>query len=300
MLSQVNASAPMSFLQILQLIYAYQEIHLETEQHAGFSEAAVSCIEERFKRYDMDARGLKTVKLWDALEDCGIQLDTHEEQQWMLSMLMKVDKDGNGAIDLEEFCQLLRKHQARMEMSARERENELIMQSQIPLREVEEWFQMFVRYDGDRQNLLSLTKLRGLFASIGIKWGTDGERTLFRWIKQTYGRHDGCLDFGQFCCLIRKLVDEDFHGISSATDGISRNGAAMNTKCDKVRWSEQSCMKLSWNGRAHHLPSPTTERRQSSELLDTCVEPAGLMARRVSLDLPQRNASVEAAALGGS
>lgn len=271
--AQVDANNPISFLQLLSLIHTYQVVHLEAEPMAGFSESSFKKIKARFDPYDKTGKGLKARELWAVLGDCGVNMTSQEDQHWMINLVKEMDKDHSGTIDIQEFCQLLRKVTQRRDTVANAREGSLIMQSHIIVREVEEWVPIFRLYDTDRRNALSLSQLCALFHSIGIKWNRDGNDTLHHWMQATDENADNFLDFGEFCCLIQKMVAEDFHGIRSATSGKG-GGSSISTGI-KPRWSPEKSIRLAWNFGNDEPSSPTLAPRQAHDWVCSTEDAAG-------------------------
>jgi Ca2+-binding EF-hand superfamily protein len=183
----------------------------------------------------------------------------NEDQQWMIQTVKDMDKDKSGTIDLQEFVQLLRKVWIRRETETNARENRLIEQSSIPPREAEEWVKLFRSCDQDHQNALTLIQLRHLFDSIGIKWGIESNDLLLIWMKEMDENSNNVLDFGEFLCLLQKMIVEDFHGIRSKTMGRDGWQAAQ----DKVRWLSDAHIKLAWNQQDEEPLSPTLAPRAS-------------------------------------
>mmetsp|Transcript_15351 Transcript_15351/g.27379 ORF Transcript_15351/g.27379 Transcript_15351/m.27379 type:complete len:372 (-) Transcript_15351:168-1283(-) len=264
-LSQVDTSEPISFLELLKIMSMYTEVHLEKDPKAGFSTKSFNAIKTQFDPYDKTGAGLKTRELWLALSSCGVQMAGQEDQHWMIHMVKKVDKDDSGTIDVGEFCQLLRKVRFRMDADSNARECQLIMKSNIPVKEVEEWATLFRRYDAHQKNSLTLSQLHQALSAIGIKWGIEGTDKLMTWLREEDENADNEIDFGEFCCLIARIVAEDFQGIRSAikgsSDGLEDNASPSP---DKPRWTSDKRIKLAWD-EVHEPLSPTMAPRASLE-----------------------------------
>merc|ERR1712139_529925 len=181
--------------------------------------------------------------------------------------VQEVDKDFNGRIDIQEYTQLLRKIFLRREAETRARENRLINQSQIPVKEVEEWVSIYRNHDTNHCNGLSLSQLCNLFKSIGIKWNHSGNDTLAAWMKETDEDSNNILDFGEFCCLIKKMVAEDFCGIGALSAG-KHVGISADATVDKIRWSSARCISLAGSTDSVEPLSPTLAPRASDEFDD--------------------------------
>jgi Ca2+-binding EF-hand superfamily protein len=262
--SRVDCNHPVSFLSLLDLICTYQALHLENEIMAGFSEASYKKLKERFAPYDKNGNGLKARELWAVLGDCGVTMSSNEEQLWMIRMVKETDKDFSGTIDLGEFCQLMRLWQVRKEGEQNAREISLIESSKIPVSEAEEWVELYRKFDNGGRNGLTLAQLCQLFNNIGIKWNLEGNSQLISWMKETDENANNRLDFGEFCCLIQKMVAEDFSGIRSATSGKGDRSGAGNSDGgvdDKMRWKAEGRIQLGWNMGNEEPPSPTVAHR---------------------------------------
>jgi Ca2+-binding EF-hand superfamily protein len=292
--SAVDINRPISFAMLAKLVYSYQEIHLEAEPMAGFSESSFKKIKGRFDPYDKSGNGLKARELWTVLGDCGVRMTSPEDQQWTIEMVKKMDKDNSGTIDLEEYCQLLRKVTFKREAESNVRENMLIARSGIPVKEAEDWVPVFLRYDTEHRSALSLAQMCNLFSSIGIKWRIEENETLQSWMKEVDENVDNWLDFGEFCCLVRKMVAEDFHGIRSMTSEKRYDGSSsVSATTEAARWSTAKNIQMAWNPVEEEPLSPTFAPRASLDWGDLSKETAGVPSDPMS---PKSQSAVSALA----
>lgn len=262
----LSLQQPVTFLQVVQFVHAYQELHIENEPSAGFSEKHLKVIDARFKPFDKHGDGLKAKELWDCLTSFGVNMKTVEDQQWIINLVRLGDKDNNGLIDFQEFCQILRKLNFRKVDKENLREHELIMKSKIAVQEASAWVQVFRRADEDQKNELSKKQIRGLFDGIGIKWGSEGNEQIDAWAKEFDANNNGSWDFGEFCCLIQKMVEHDFAGIKEKIKGTTADPETVISKTGNVRWSSDPKVLMDWasDGEPVSPCSPTGAPRASA------------------------------------
>lgn len=88
---------------------------------------------------------------------------------------------------------------------------------------------------------------------------------------------DSWLDFGEFCCLVRKMVAEDFHGIRSMTSEKRYDGSSSaSATTEAARWSAAKNIQLAWNPVEEEPLSPTFAPRASLDWGDLSKDTAGV------------------------
>lgn len=253
-----------NFMQVVKLVYNYQDLHLSREASAGFKRSEVAYFEKRYKGYDKNGEGLKARALWSIFGDMGIHFRTHDEQLWMIETVKEMDKDKSGTIDFDEFCQLVRKIVDKRQQDARSREHSLIVQSGMSFPEAEEWHTIFEIYDEDGSGELALKTIRSLFLNIGLKWPNEGNEQLLEMINDMDDNKNGVIDFGEFCGLVKKMWDANFYGIREVTKGATKDGA-QQAKEGTLGAQVQGRRRKSW---AAERPVPLGQGAEDEEYPD--------------------------------
>eukprot|EP00930_Biecheleria_cincta_P062609 TRINITY_DN4806_c0_g1_i1.p1 TRINITY_DN4806_c0_g1~~TRINITY_DN4806_c0_g1_i1.p1 ORF type:complete len:423 (-),score=94.73 TRINITY_DN4806_c0_g1_i1:228-1496(-) len=211
---QMDICAPQSLEDILQLLHAYEELHLETEQSAGFSSKELAKFSRIFNRYDKKGDGLQARTLWAVLSEMGIHMNTAIEQNWLIDVVKYLDKDRSGTFDFQEFCQLLRKVEMRYQAEERERESKLILGSSIDLEEVDGWYDVFHANDSKGQGQLTVSQVYKLIETVGVKLDFESKETFTQWIKEVDTNSNGVVEFGEFVVMMSRIVKENLCGIN--------------------------------------------------------------------------------------
>jgi len=209
----VDLAESLSFEKIVKLLDQYQVLHLESDKFAGFSKDFVARFETAFNHYEKGGKGLKAKSLWDALKEVGVRFQDPNQQLWVVDIVREMHGEHGGTIDFCEFCKILRKIKAKGTLAQLRREFDLVVKSGMPFKEAEEWMSIFEIYDDKRVGELTVAQVRLLFQNIGLKWGSDDNSQLVTWISEYDENRNDTIDFGEFCCIVRKMWDSDFCGI---------------------------------------------------------------------------------------
>eukprot|EP00928_Gymnodinium_smaydae_P079104 TRINITY_DN63119_c0_g1_i1.p1 TRINITY_DN63119_c0_g1~~TRINITY_DN63119_c0_g1_i1.p1 ORF type:complete len:399 (+),score=121.64 TRINITY_DN63119_c0_g1_i1:137-1333(+) len=242
---QAKTSQRWTLPEALAFTYQYQNIYLDEDEHAGFRQADA----EGFKTHFDSFRGgapLKPVDLWMFLKDLGFEFKTAPEQEFVVGLLKEVAKAKRGAASGEltywALLHLLRKLVERNNEEPRSREHRLIVQSKMDLVECEGWFAIFGAAAGD-EGEIRMSDIKGLFETIGMKWGVEGTAQLRDWLKEVDEDSNNMIDFGEFCCLVQKMWDTNFGGIkthaAAAIDQASKEAGVHGLPMEKAQtWTE--------------------------------------------------------------
>jgi Ca2+-binding EF-hand superfamily protein len=216
---------PLDFGNFITVLHAYQELHIELEDHAGFDPENVSQLQDLYDMHNSASigDGLKGKALFTVLDDLGIEFHSKEERKWYVDTVTRFDRDATGTINFIELCQIIRKVIDMEEEKQRQRQFDLVKSSGLPFHEVEDWNVLFCSKDEEGRGELELAAVKDLITSLGVQWDRDASETLRTWIEQGDVNSNGTIDFGEFCVVISKMWSSNFHNIR----GAARNfGAA--------------------------------------------------------------------------
>ncbi|KAA8522992.1 hypothetical protein F0562_009415 [Nyssa sinensis] len=137
-----------------------------------------------FATFDKNNDGFITKKeLRESVKNIGILMTEKEVSE----MVEKVDCNGDGLIDLDEFCELFESMVNREEDGGEEGEGE-------GEGELKEAFDVF---DGDKDGLITVEELRLVLSSLGLKEGKRMENCR-EMIKKADMDGDGMVNFDEF------------------------------------------------------------------------------------------------------
>jgi len=161
--------------------------------------------------------GLKGKALFAVLDDLDISFHSKEERQWYVETVKRLDKNGDGSINFQELCQIIRTVED-MELSKkRMRELDIIKRSNLSFEEVEDWNALYQQKDEEGQGEMELRQIKELFTSIGVKWDGEFSTHIKDWILEVDENSNGTIDFGEFCHLISKLWASNLHDVRGAS-----------------------------------------------------------------------------------
>eukprot|EP00933_Yihiella_yeosuensis_P044822 TRINITY_DN40094_c0_g1_i1.p1 TRINITY_DN40094_c0_g1~~TRINITY_DN40094_c0_g1_i1.p1 ORF type:complete len:410 (-),score=88.92 TRINITY_DN40094_c0_g1_i1:246-1475(-) len=272
----------------------YQGLHLEKEPQAGFSKNDIKSFREVYDEYDKTAvaggvgAGLRAKELFDILTDLGYEYSTVEEQKELVKMVKEADCDKSGTIDFREFLQLLRKITEKEKLANRTREHRLITTSGMTLEECEEWLDVFQITAGEEE-ALQFQDMKGLFEQIEVKWDNEGSKQMMAWLREVDEDANGEIDFGEFCCLVQKMWENDFAKIRQ------RSADAMANRIMTPRLLSKEDEDRSGPADGDESPGPTSpapvrRRKSKSKIRRTWVSYVVDSADKdLSKDNPQRD-----------
>merc|ERR1719162_2120270 len=117
--------------------------------------------------------GLKGKALFAVLDDLDIAFHSKEERQWYVDTVKRLDKNGDGSINFQELCQIIRTVVDMELVKKRMREFDIIKRSKLPFDEVEDWNVLYQQKDEEGQGELELLQVKDLVCSIGVPWDTE-------------------------------------------------------------------------------------------------------------------------------
>lgn len=133
-----------------------------------------------FQMFDRNGDGRITRKeLKDSLENLGI----HMTEPDMVAMIEKIDANGDGCVDIDEFGDLYQS----------------IMDEKDEEEDIREAFNVF---DQNRDGFITVEELRSVLGSLGLKQGRTIEDCK-RMIKKVDADGDGMVDFKEFKAMMR-------------------------------------------------------------------------------------------------
>ncbi|KAK1319032.1 Calmodulin-like protein 3 [Acorus calamus] len=133
-----------------------------------------------FQMFDRNGDGRITkMELSDSLENLGIYIPDKE----LVSMIEKIDVNGDGCVDIEEFGELY----------------QTIMDERDEEEDMREAFNVF---DQNGDGFITVEELRSVLASLGLKQGRTVEDCR-RMIKKVDVDGDGMVDFKEFKQMMR-------------------------------------------------------------------------------------------------
>merc|ERR1712151_1047598 len=101
----------------------------------------------------------------------------------------------------------------------------MIMKSKMAYEECDQWIDVFLATAGD-EGAIRLHDIKDLFEGLELKWGTEGSKKLMDWLREVDEDCNGRIDFGEFCCLVQKMWDENFGEIKSKVGDAIRQAEA--------------------------------------------------------------------------
>lgn len=209
---------PLDFERFVEALSAYQETHVEHEEHAGFDPDNLSSLQDLYDLHNgmtIDD-GLKGKQLFAVLDDLGIQFHSKEERAWYVETVTRFDRDASGTINFVELCQIIRKVINMEEEKTRRRQFDLIKESGLPFHEVEDWNTLFNSKDQSGRGELELSQVKDLVTGLGVKWDKEVSDKIIQWIGESDQNQNGTIDFGEFCLVISQMWAANLHNIRGA------------------------------------------------------------------------------------
>merc|ERR1711959_51594 len=152
----------------------------ERTEQLQFTDEQIAKYKKNFRLFDKEQKGkIPTSEMATVLRACG-QIPTEAE---MTILIQKVDKDGNGFIDFDEFCDLMsktNKDPAEME--------DLIMPA-------------FKTFDADNSGYIDKDELLNTLTTMGDK---VDEKMVTAMIEEADVDGDGKLDYKEFAKIMMK------------------------------------------------------------------------------------------------
>jgi len=210
---------PMTFVTFVDVFKTYEGVHLENEEFAGFPMDSIMTLQDIFQSHAAGSMcgGLKGKALFAVLDDLDIAFHSKEERQWYVDTVKRLDKNGDGSINFQELCQIIRTVVDMELVKKRMREFDIIKRSKLPFDEVEDWNVLYQQKDEEGQGELELLQIKELFTSIGVRWDAEFSTHIKDWILEADENNNGTLDFGEFCHLISKLWASNLHDVRGAS-----------------------------------------------------------------------------------
>jgi len=224
-----SEDANWEFSDAVRFTFHLQKLYLQDRPNAGFVAGDVNYYKGVLSKYDTGS-GLHTRELFDPLGELGFTFTTLLEQNFLIDLVKAVDLDKSGTIDFDEFLHMMRTLYDRNYVSQRKREYSLVVRSGMALTECEDWFGLYkvVQSGSESSKGISLSDLRDLLERIDLTWTYKENLRLTRWLRECDEDSNGMIDFGEFCCLVKKMWDTNFANIMEKT--TAANTAAMTRR----------------------------------------------------------------------
>ncbi|KAA8535150.1 hypothetical protein F0562_030153 [Nyssa sinensis] len=149
-----------------------------------------------FATFDKNNDGYITKKeMRESLQNIGIMMTEREVED----MVEKVDANGDGLIDMDEFCELFELTMNREGVRGEEGEEGGKEEGEEGEGDLKEAFDVF---DGDRDGLITVEELRLVLSSLGLKEGTKLE-SCREMIEKVDMDGDGMVNFDEFKRMLK-------------------------------------------------------------------------------------------------
>jgi len=235
--ASVQDGDKIGFWQFVKCVDQVRAAHREQiRKNHCFTDSEVMRYRDMFARYDPEKSGLISNSFLAALlqELFPGARENQDDHKRARALLGKVDEDGNGRVDFEEFLYMMRLY--RYSSAAEELRQERLAASKtcFSSEEVKEFRQLFNCFDSDGSGSLDLDELVPILTNLS---GGDADqeesstvRQLWKLIREADDDGSAELDFPEFLRFMQKVLDKDgTGGGQGGGSGGGRGGGGVTT-----------------------------------------------------------------------
>jgi Ca2+-binding EF-hand superfamily protein len=199
----------------------------------GFQEADVQRFFKIFEKHDEQHMGkLSKAPLRHLIEELLPEVGTSvKEHDFAADMLQKVDEDHNCDIDFDEFLSMMRlieNHKASEEVE-KDRANlakfkSALLASKFRHTEINEFQEVFRLHDTNLSGDIDVEEFEFMIADVLHVPPAELHAEIKALVLSVDDDKNHVLDFPEFLMVMRKVLDEDWHGVKTATENVANTG----------------------------------------------------------------------------
>jgi len=177
------------------------------KRYAGYSPEQIEEHKASFKVYDVDGSGTVSQKeLVQVFADRKMLPRTNREREELMSMIRRVDTEGDGELTFQQYVRLVRTIENEQKRRIWRQRVQWGQESGFSEQEVKELHDSFDLADADGGGLVSMPELKLLFRKIGTPLEGELLTKVEKWKAELHNK-DGELDFEQYLKLMRRYID---------------------------------------------------------------------------------------------
>jgi len=193
-------------------------------KHAGYTVREIEDLHRTFKHYDRDDSGsIERKELRTLLKEAFPWATTSvQRRQWLEELMKKIDVDGNGKLDFEEFLWLMREADDSRDAVDFAAEAIVVPEVGLSIEEAEGFREIFCEC-ADSHGLVALKDVFSLLKF--VEFSADQAERIAKLVQEVGMPGQRGINFPAFLKLLQRLYEDKSLGVQQASDRLAgQNG----------------------------------------------------------------------------